>query len=113
VEQLMTRILEIRTYNLHPGTRDDFHALVVEHSLPMLERWKMDVVGYGGSAHDDDTYYLMRSFASLADRDAQEDAFYGSDEWRQGPRESILALIESFTTLVVEVDQATLDGMRR
>jgi hypothetical protein len=109
----MTRILEIRTYNLHPGTRDDFHALVLEHSLPMLERWKMDVVRYGASAHDDDTYTLMRAFASLADRDQQEDAFYASDEWRQGPRESILALIDSFTTLVIEVNEATLTGLRQ
>jgi hypothetical protein len=109
----LSMILEIRTYNLHSGTRDDFHALVIEHSLPMLARWKMDVVRYGASANDDDTYYLMRAFASLADRDQQEDAFYGSDEWRQGPRESILALIESFTTLVIEVDEAILNGLRR
>jgi hypothetical protein len=111
MESLM--ILEIRTYNLHPGTRDAFHALVVEHSLPMLDRWKMDVVSYGASAHDDNTYYLMRAFASLADRDAQEDAFYSSDEWRQGPRESILALIESFTTLVIAVDETVLAGLRQ
>jgi hypothetical protein len=26
----MARILEIRTYNLHPGTRADFHRMVIE-----------------------------------------------------------------------------------
>jgi hypothetical protein len=109
----MTRVLEIRTYNLRPGTRDDFHRLVVEHSLPMLERVKMDVVSYGASAHDDDTYYLMRTFTSLADRDAQENAFYDSAEWTQGPREAIVALIEGFSTLVLEVDEAVVEGMRQ
>lgn len=109
----MSRIIEIRSYNLKPGTRADFHKLVVEYSLPMLERWQMDVVAYGASPHDEDSYYLIRSFASLEDRERQEDAFYGSDEWRQGPREAILALIENFTTIVLEVDEATLQGLRR
>lgn len=109
----MRRIIEIRSYNLKPGTRVDFHKLVVEHSLPMLERWKMDVVAYGASPHDEDSYYLIRSFASLEDRQRQEDAFYGSDEWRQGPREAIVALIENYTTIVLEVDEATLQGLRQ
>jgi hypothetical protein len=108
----MRRIVEIRSYNLKPGTRADFHKLVLEFSIPMLKRWQMDVVAYGASSHDEDSYYLIRSFASLEDRQQQEDAFYGSDEWRQGPRAAILALIENFTTIVIEVNEATLQGLR-
>lgn len=108
----MQRLIEIRSYNLKPGTRADFHKLVTEQSLPMLKRWQVDVVAYGASLHDDDSYYLIRSFANLEDRQQSEDAFYGSDEWRQGPREAILALIENFTTLVLEVDDVTLQSLR-
>jgi ketosteroid isomerase-like protein len=54
----------------------------------------------------------MRSFSSLEDRQRSEDAFYGSDEWRQGPREAVLAAIESYTTIVVTLDDATLRGLR-
>lgn len=108
----MHRLIEIRSYNLKPGTRADFHKLVIEQSIPMLKRWQMDVVAYGASLLDDDSYYLIRSFADLEDRQQREDAFYGSAEWRQGPREAILALIENFTTIVLEVDAATLQGLR-
>lgn len=108
----MHRIVEIRSYNLKPGTRANFHKLVIEYSIPMLKRWQMDVVAYGPSVHDEDSYYLIRSFASLEAREQEEDAFYGSDEWRQGPREAILALIESITTVVIEIDEATLQGLR-
>jgi NIPSNAP protein len=111
-EQWMNRVLEIRSYNLKPGTRAEFHRLASEHAAPMLHRWQIDVVAYGPSPHDDDTYYLMRSFASLAEREQSEDAFYGSDEWRSGPRKPVLALIESYTTLVIEVDETTLKGLR-
>ena len=105
--------VEIRSYNLKPGTRDRFHRLFVTEALPMLRRWKVDVVGYGPSLHDQDSYYLMRSFPGVEARARTEDAFYGSDEWRQGPREAILACIESYTTIVIRMDEAALQGLRR
>ncbi|MBZ0289412.1 MAG: NIPSNAP family protein [Anaerolineae bacterium] len=109
----MNRILEIRAYNLKPGTRDLLHDLFVSQSLPMLLRWNVDVVAYGASLGEPDSYYLMRAYDSLEHRQQRQDAFYGSDEWRSGPRESILALIDSFTNAVIEVDEATLTALRR
>jgi len=91
----VNHFVEIRSYNLKPGTRDEFHRLFIEEAFPLLKRWNMDVVAYGSSLHDRDSYYLIRHFDSLAHREQSEDAFYGSDEWRQGPREAILALIEN------------------
>jgi len=111
--QQADRVLEIRTYTLKPGTRDHFHQLVVHDSLPMLARWKVDVVAFGPSLHDKDSYFLMRSFPSVEERDRVEDRFYGSDEWRKGPREAILADIKEYTTVVLPVDTATLEGLRR
>ena len=108
----MNRILEIRAYNLKPGTRDTLHELFVSQSLPMLKRWNVDVVAYGPSLAEPDSYFLMRSYASLEDRQQSQDAFYGSDEWRKGPRESIIVLIDTFTNAVIEVDEATLQGLR-
>ena len=107
------RVVEIRSYNLKAGTRDRFHQLFLREALPMLRRWKVDVVAYGPSLHDDNSWYLMRSFPSLEDRQKSEDAFYGSDEWKQGPREAILADIESYTTVVLHFDDTTLQGLRR
>ncbi len=55
----------------------------------------------------------MRSVPSLEDRQKSEDAFYGSDEWKKGPREAILADIESYTTVVLRFDDAAVLGLRR
>lgn len=104
--------VEFRSYNLRPGAREEFHRLVLEESLPMLERWNIDVVGYGPSAHDESSYILIRAFPSVEERQRSEDAFYGSAEWVEGPREAVLSLIESFTTIVLELDPATVDGLR-
>ncbi len=79
----------------------------------MLKRRKVDVVRYGPSPHDEDTYYLMRAYASLEDRERSQDAFYGSDEWKLGPREPLLALIENYTSIVIEMEKSTVDALRQ
>src|SRR5215207_1149911 len=108
----MNHFIEIRSYALKPGTRDEFHRLFLEEAFPMLQRWQVDVVAYGPSLHDQDSYYLMRRYDSLADREESEKAFYGSDEWRQRPREAIIALIETYTEIVLELDDVTVQGLR-
>jgi NIPSNAP len=109
----MGQYIEIRSYTLKPGTREEFHRLFLEDAFPMLQRWNVDVVAYGPSLHDQDSYFLMRRFDSLTQREESEDAFYGSDEWKQGPRPSIIALIENYTEIVLKLEEATIDGLRR
>jgi ketosteroid isomerase-like protein len=106
-------IVEIRSYNLKPGTRERFHQLFVNTSLPMLHRWKVDVVAFGPSEHDKDSWFLMRGFPSLEARQKGEDAFYASEEWIKGPREAVLADIVSYATVIIHIDQATLAGLRK
>lgn len=109
----MKRFVEIRGYNLKPRTRADFHRLVTERSVPMLRRWEVDVVAFGPSLHDDDSYFLIRAYASLEARQRSQDAFYGSDEWRRGPRQEILDCIDGDTSVVIEIDAVTIDALRR
>jgi hypothetical protein len=47
-----TRIVEIRTYRLLPGTRDEYDRLFREEALPLLERFEIDVVGAAPSIDD-------------------------------------------------------------
>ena len=109
----MNHVIEIRTLTLKQGTRDEFDRLYIEEALPLLQRWKFDVVTHGPSLHDDNTYYVIRRYDSLAQRDEMEDAYYASDDWRLGPRESMLALIESYVDVVLEVDDVTIRELRR
>ena len=109
----MNRFVEIRSYNLKPGRRAEFHRLVVDQSMPMLQRWKVDVVAFGPSLHDAASYFLIRAYASLEDLERSQDDFYGSDEWRAGPRQAIVDCIESDTSVVIEMDPETIDRLRR
>jgi len=108
----MPTFIEIRSLNLKPNTREEFHHLYIKEALPLLQRWNFDVVAHGPSLHDEDTYYVIRRFESLAQREQMEDAYYASDDWRQGPRERILALIENYTDILLELDEVTVQGLR-
>ena len=108
----MKRTVEIRSYNLKPGSRERFGRTATETVMPMLARWGTEVVRHGPSEHDQDSYFLIRAYASLEDRQQRQDAFYGSDEWKLGPRNSVLELIENFTSVVLELDSATIAGLR-
>ena len=111
--QTSSHVLEIRSYILKPGVRDRFQKRFVEESLPLLEKYKVDVVAYGPSLHDSNSWFLMRCYASIEDRQRSEDAFYDSDDWKKGPREAVMADIEAYNTVVMEVDNETLAGLRR
>ncbi|MFI6922084.1 NIPSNAP family protein [Nonomuraea spiralis] len=109
-------ILEIRTYRLKPGTREDFVRIMREESLPLLTKAGIDVVAHGASLVDEDGHeeaYLIRAFPSREARDEQEDAFYGSAEWLRGPREGIVSRIDGYHTIVIEAGDDAVRALRR
>ena len=97
-------IIEILTLDIKPGGRDEFHQVYVNQSLPLLKKWNFRVLGYGPSLHDDKSYYVIRAFRSLEDRQKSEDAFYNSDDWKSGPRDAIMGLVEHFAYAVVPAE---------
>jgi len=56
----MNHFIEIRTLNLKPNSRDEFHCLYIEEALPRLQRWNFDMVAQDPSQHDENTYYVIR-----------------------------------------------------
>ncbi len=109
----MNHLIEIRSINLKPGMREKFQRLYIKEALPLLKRWNFDVVAHGPSLHDENSYYVIRRFDSLAQREEMEDMYYASDDWRQGPRERILALMDNYTDIVLEIDEVTVQRLRR
>ena len=109
----MNYFVEFRSLNIKPGTREEFNRLYIEKALPLLKHWNFDVVAHGLSLQDENVYYVIRRFDSLSQREQMEESYYGSDDWRQGPREAMLALIENYTDIVLELDQVTVQGLRR
>jgi hypothetical protein len=96
-----TAVVDLRTYRLVPGGRDEFDRIFQGAALPMLRRRGIEVTGFGPSLVDDRHYYLARAFPSELERERQLRSFYESDEWRSTYADTVEALIESFHHLVV------------
>jgi len=97
-------VFEILTLDIKPGRRGEFHKVYEAQSVPLLEKWNFDLVAYGPSLHDANSYYVIRRFKSLEDREKSEDAFYGSDDWKLGPRDAIMELVDHFAYAVVSTE---------
>lgn len=109
-------ILEIRTYRLHPGTREEFLRAMTEEAIPLLRKAGIDVVATGPSQYAEDGHeeaFLMRAFESVEQLQEQEDAFYSSEAWLEGPREAIVTPIVQYHSIAVETSAAVVEGLRQ
>ena len=95
-------ITEIRIYKLKENTTTEFIKVFMEQSLPMMNRWKVNVVDYGFSLIDQDSFYLIRNYESIEQRKESQDAFYGSDEWINGLEKQIMDCIDTYNTSIVD-----------
>ena len=108
----MARLLEIRTYRLKPGTTDAFHDAVHTKAVPMLLAKGMDVVAYGRSDHEEETYFLVRSYASREALEKEQADFYGTDDWKLGPKSTLVDLIQTYLNTLIWASELSVESMR-
>ena len=107
------RTVEILQYTLRKDSGATFHAIMREISVPLHQRYGIDVVSFGNSLHDPDCYYLIRTFDSPEKMAVVLDAFYASDDWRSGPREEIIHSIETSIRTVMNLPPESVNGLRK
>ena len=108
----MPRLIEIRTYRLHPGNTDAFHQAVHTLAVPMLKAKGMDVVAYGRSNHEEETYFLIRSYENRKALEREQEAFYGSSDWQLGPRVELVERIQTYMNTLLWVSDSAVASMR-
>lgn len=94
-------ITEIRIYKLKENVSQTFNKVFIEQSLPMMNRWKINVVDYGFSLIDKESFYLIRNYESIEQRKESQDAFYGSEEWINGTEKELMNCIDTYNTTVI------------
>jgi hypothetical protein len=102
-------ISEIRIYKLKENTAEMFYKIFTEQSLPMLNSWKVNIVDFGFSLIDKESFYLIRNYQSIEQRKVSQDAFYGSEEWINGPEKELMSCIENYNTTIIEKQKLTIE----
>ncbi len=76
-----TDVLELRRYTLHPGRRDVLIDVFDEWFVSGQEAAGMRIVGQFRDVDAPDAFVWLRGFASMEDRTAALEAFYGGPVW--------------------------------
>jgi len=108
----LMRTVEILQYILQPGTGQEFHEIMVVKSAPLHREAGIDIVAFGCSLHDEDSYYLIRAFDNIEHMKASQEAFYGSEAWQKGPRTAIIERIKTSMKSVMTMPETVIGGLR-
>ena len=87
-------LIELRQYRIKPGRRADWVAFMEETIIPFQTSKGMVILGSFTDEEDETVYIWMRRFRDEAEREAQYEAVYQSDEWKDGIAPRIPEMME-------------------
>jgi hypothetical protein len=98
------RIIEMRTYRIKPGMREEFLEIFRTRSLPAHRRIGMKILGPFLSVEDPDVFFFMRGFPDLESRGPMKDQFYEGALWKEELEHKLMPMIERYDVVLVEAD---------
>jgi hypothetical protein len=106
-------IVEVRSYRIKPGRRDEFIQLFETRAIPALRAHGMLVLGPLLDLENPNKFVWLRSFPSLAERERMREAFYGSELWKNDLEAIAMSLLESYDVTLCETSNGYVcDGPR-
>jgi hypothetical protein len=95
-------IVEVRSYRIIPGRRDEFIRLFESRAVPALRAHGMKVLGPMIDVENPNKFVWLRSFPSLAERDRMKKAFYEGDYWKNELEALAMPMLESYDVILCE-----------
>ena len=105
------KLIEVRTYRLKPDSAERF-VTAVRAALPLVRASGMDVVAFGRSDHEEESFFLIRAFDSREQLVAQQEAFYGSAIWREGPRQALVDCLATYLNTLLWLPEEAVEALR-
>jgi hypothetical protein len=95
-------IVEVRSYRIKPGYRDEFIKFFETRSIPALQAHGMKVVGPFLDLENPNKFAWLRCFPSLEERDRMKKDFYEGDLWKNELEAIAMPLLESYDVILCE-----------
>lgn len=95
-------IVEVRSYRIKPGRRDEFIRFFETRAVPALRAHGMKVVGPLLDVENPNKFVWLRGFPSLEDRDRMKDAFYGGELWKNELEAVAMPMLDSYDVILCE-----------
>jgi hypothetical protein len=106
-------IIEVRSYRIKPGHRDEFIKLFETRAIPALRSHGMKILGPMLDVENPNKFVWLRSFPSLEERDRMKNEFYESDLWKNELEAIAMPLLDSYDVILCETSSGYVcDGPR-
>ena len=95
-------IVEVRSYRIKPGHREEFINFFETRSIPALRAHGMQILGPLLDLENPNKFVWLRSFPSLAERDQMKNAFYEGELWKNELESIAMPMLESYDVILCE-----------
>ena len=101
-------LLEMRLFKVRPDTREEFHRISHEGTVPLMRRLGITVLAYGPAQNNDDGWYMLRAFGSEEQRKEQAQALYSCPEWEVNFDGPVMGMIDEYRIVVMPATSALI-----
>lgn len=95
-------IVEVRSYRIIPGCRDEFLEFFRTKAIPALRSHGMKVVGPLIDVENPNKFVWLRSFPSITERTRLKQIFYEGDLWKNEMESIAMPMIDSYDVILCE-----------
>src|SRR5688572_30479238 len=95
-------IVEVRTYRITAGRRDEFIELFETRSGPALQAHGMKVIGPMIDLENPNRFVFLRAFPSMEDLHRMKEAFYEGKLWKEELEQIAMPMLESYDVTLCE-----------
>jgi hypothetical protein len=106
-------IVEVRSYRIIPGRREEFIRLFESRAVPALRAHGMKVLGPLIDVENPNKFVWLRSFPSLEERDRLKKAFYEGDLWKNELEALAMPMLESYHVILCETSSGCVFDVPR
>ncbi|HET7855977.1 MAG TPA: NIPSNAP family protein [Gaiellaceae bacterium] len=99
--RLLSPIVELRRYALHPGARDELIDLFDSTFVESQELEGMAVIGQFREVDDPDAFTWLRGFPNMTERAQSLERFYTGPVWRANREQANATMIDSSNVLLL------------
>jgi hypothetical protein len=95
-------IVEVRSYRIKPGHRDEFIRFFETRAIPALRSHGMKVLGPLLDLENPNKFVWLRMFPSLDERDRMKTEFYEGDLWKNELESIAMPMLESYDVILCQ-----------
>ena len=95
-------IVEVRSYRITPGKRDEFIEFFKTRSVPALQSHGMKVIGPLIDLENPNKFVFLRGFPSMQDLHRMKEDFYEGKLWKEELEAIAMPMLESYDVMLCE-----------